>query len=385
MSFDRVLEEAKKYVKELLPNEVKEFLLKGNVTLIDVREESEIVSGYIEGSILIPRSVLEQKIFNLITDYNQIIITYSQSGIRSLLAAKTLFDLGYNKVFSMYGGFNQWKKEGNSYSLNSKADLSPEQLIRYGKQILLPEVGVDGQVKLMNSKVLVIGTGGLGSACLYYLSASGVGNLGIVDDSKVDLSNLHRQILHKTKNIGKLSVDSAKETIKELNPDINVITYNTRINGENILSIIKDYDLIIDGTDNLPSKYLINDACYFLKKPYLYGGIFKFDGQVSIFDTKNNTACLRCLYSNPQRRLGNCNEGGVLGPLAGIIGNIQAMQAIKFLIGKGKILSGKLLIYDSFNISLYVFSIKKDENCELCGKKTIKTLEYNEDLICKDN
>jgi len=315
MTFQKIIDEAKKYVKELTPLEVKDLRYKQNIILIDVREENEILSGYIEGSLLIPRSFLEQKIFNIVTDYNQPIVVYSQTGIRSLLAAKTLIELGYKNVFSMYGGFNQWKKEGNVYYINPKPDLNSEQIVRYSKQILLPEIDLEGQLKLINSKVLVIGVGGIGSACLYYLAGAGIGKLGIVDDSKVDISSLHRQILHKTKNIGCFSVDSAKETINELNPDVEVFTYNTKINENNIIDIIKEYDLIVDSTDNLATKYLINDACYFLQKPYLYGSIFGFDGQISIFDTKNNTACLRCLYSSRKMKFSNSNKKESLGPL----------------------------------------------------------------------
>lgn len=379
MNFDKILENARKYVIELIPAEVNKLILEKDVVLIDVREQNEIVSGYIENSILIPRGLLEQKIFKLVTDFNKKMILYSNKGVRSLLAAKTLIDLGYVNVFSMHGGIEECKKQGYKYLINLKQDLTAEQKIRYSKQILLPEISIDGQIKLMNSKILVIGTGGLASSCLYYLASAGIGTIGIVDYKKVDLSNLYKEILYNTNDIGKDSVETAKEVLNNLNPDINIITYNIQINNENILNIIKDYDLIIDGTDNIPTKYLINDACYFSNKPYLYASIFKFDGHIILFDTKNNTACLRCLYSSNQNKFGDCEKEGVLGSLAGIIGSIQATEAIKFILNKGKLLLGKLLIYDSFSTNFYNFHIRKNDLCKLCGLKTIKNLEYNKE------
>jgi len=249
-------------------------------------------------------------------------------------------------------------------------DFSEEQIERYSRHILLSEVGVEGQEKLLNSKVLIIGTGGLGAPAAMYLAAAGIGTIGLVDGDVVDLSNLQRQIIHQTKDVGKLKVLSGKATINELNPDVNVITYNEFATSENILNIIKDqdYDFIIDGTDNFAAKFLINDACVLANLPFSHAGIIRFQGQLTTYIPDNNTPCYRCIFQTPpEGMVPTCREAGVLGVMGGVVGTLQATEAIKYILGLGQTLAGYLLTYDGLKMEFKKIKINHNKKCGVCG------------------
>jgi adenylyltransferase/sulfurtransferase len=293
----QMVEEAKKDIQEFTPEEVQQRLAqKENFVLLDVRDQDEYRAGYIPGATYVSRGMLEFSIENLVPDKDQEIVAYCAGGLRSVLAAKALKEMGYQKVSSMIGGFNRWKQHG--YAITKPRLYTPEQIERYSRHFMLPEVGEEGQTKLLNAKVLLAGAGGLGSPAAYYLAASGVGTLGIIDADVVDITNLQRQILHSTTDIGKPKVQSAKETITALNPDVQVIPYNERLTADNIQDIIKDFDIVVDGCDNFPTRYLINDACVLAGKPLVHGSIFQFEGQATVFLPKEGP-CYRCLYPTP--------------------------------------------------------------------------------------
>jgi adenylyltransferase/sulfurtransferase len=270
---------------------------KGPVVLLDIREEEEIAQGYIEGATFIPQSHLEQQVEILLDDKDAPVVVYCAGGIRSLAAANILREKGYTQVFSMAKGFNGWRAAG--YEIVSDSELTPDQLTRYSRHLLLKEVGAEGQSQLLKANVLLVGAGGLGCPAGLYLAAAGVGTLGIIDSDKVDLTNLQRQILHRTSDVGRPKTESAKEAIGRMNPDVKVVTYQERLTHQNALEIFGDYDLIVDGSDNFPTKYLVNDACFFSGKPYVYGGVFQFEGQASVFSPKEGGPCLRCLFPEP--------------------------------------------------------------------------------------
>ncbi len=377
-TLSEIIKETKQSIAKIFPVNVNNKIKTNEqFILVDVREKDEVSQGYIKGSINIPRGSLEIKIEGVIPERDTPIIVYCASGVRSAMATKTLKEMGYKNVLSMTGGFTKWKEEKLDFVKDEIFNFTPEQVSRYSRQVLLPEVSEKGQINLLKSKVLIVGAGGLGSPVGYYLAAAGVGTLGVVDADKVDLSNLHRQILHSTSNVGKPKVLSAKESINRLNPDVNVVTYEDRLTSENAIEIISQYNLVIDGTDNFATKYLINDACYFTGKPNIYGSIFKFEGQLTVFDTKYDSPCYRCLFPTPPspELSPSCSEVGVLGVLSGVVGTLQAVEAIKLILGKGESLMGKLLIYDSLNTSFRNLKIKKDNQCSLCGdNKTITEL-----------
>jgi len=270
---------------------------KEPVVLLDIREEGEIAQGHIGGATFIPQSRLEREVETLLPDKHAPVVVYCAGGIRSLPAAKMLREKGYTQVFSMAKGFNGWRTAG--YGIVSDSELTPDQLTRYSRHLLLKEVGTEGQSLLLKAKVLLVGAGGLGCPVGLYLAAAGVGTLGIIDSDKVDLSNLQRQILHRTSDVGRPKTESAKEAIGRMNPDVKVATYQERLTAQNALDIFGDYDIIIDGSDNFPTKYLVNDACFFAGKPYVYGGVFQFEGQASVFFPKDGGPCLRCLFPEP--------------------------------------------------------------------------------------
>ena len=279
-------------------DEVHRLLQRGDqVILLDVREKEEIALGYIKGAIFIPRGLLEEKAQSLLTEKDLPIVAYCAAGVRSLLAAKTLKGLGYGKVLSMAEGFDGWR--GAGYEVATDSELTPDQLTRYSRHLLLKEVGEEGQVKLLKAKVLLVGAGGLGCPAALYLAAAGVGTLGIIDADKVDLTNLQRQVLHGTADVGRPKTESAKEAIHRINPDVKVLTYQERLTPQNAIEIFQDYDVILDGSDNFPTKFLVNDACYFTGKPNIYGGVFQFEGQASVFFPKEGGPCLRCLFPEP--------------------------------------------------------------------------------------
>ncbi len=294
----KALEEKHKDISEISIQEVNRLLKKGErVTLLDVREKEELALGYLKNSIFIPRVHLREKAEALLPDKQAFIIIYCAAGVRSILAAKTLKEMGYSKVFSMREGIEGWKKAG--YEVASDNGLTSEQLSRYSRHILLKEVGLEGQKRLLEAKVLLVGAGGLGCPAALYLAAAGVGTLGIIDSDVVDLTNLQRQILHRTRDVGRPKTESAKEALQRINPDINVITYQERLTSENAIKIFQDYDIIVDGSDNFPTKYLVNDAAFFTGKPFVFGGVFQFEGQASIFAPMQGGPCLRCLFPEP--------------------------------------------------------------------------------------
>jgi molybdopterin/thiamine biosynthesis adenylyltransferase/rhodanese-related sulfurtransferase len=289
---------ARKEGSEISVEETHQLLQKKEpMVLLDIREKEEITFGYIGGATFLRQGLLNEAVENLLPDKNVPVVVYCAGGIRSLAAAKLMREMGYSQVFSMTKGINGWKEAG--YEVVSDSELTPDQLSRYSRHLMLQEVGMEGQVQLLKSKVLLIGAGGLGCPAALYLAAAGVGTLGIIDSDKVDLTNLQRQVLHGTSDVGKLKTESAKEAIGRINPDVKVVTYPERLTSQNALEIFKDYDVILDGSDNFPTKYLVNDAAFFTGKPYVYGGVFQFEGQASVFFPKEGGPCLRCLFPEP--------------------------------------------------------------------------------------
>jgi len=347
--------------------------------LIDVREKDEWTEGYIPGARWISRGFLEQRIEDQVPERSAEIVVYCAGGTRSAFAAKTLEELGYSDVVSMAGGFGRWKNEGRNWVTPNT--LSPEQRDRYGRHILLPEVGEAGQQKLLESRVLLLGAGGLGSPAALYLAAAGVGTIGIIDMDVVDASNLQRQILHNMDRIGERKVDSAKKTLTAMNPDVNVVTYDVRLGADNVVGIFKDYDVILDGTDNFPTRYLVNDASLKVGVPVVHGSIFRFDGMVSVYKPHDGP-CYRCQVPEPPPAdmAPSCSEAGVLGVLPGIIGSIQAMETIKLLLGLGEPLVGRLLAYDAIDESFRTYKVPRDPECAACSidPEQLVIAEYDE-------
>ncbi|MCZ7535172.1 MAG: molybdopterin-synthase adenylyltransferase MoeB [Acidimicrobiia bacterium] len=353
----------------------------GTAIFLDVRELDEFEQGMIPGTVFIPRGHLESQVEAKIPDRDAEIVIYCAAGIRSVFAAKTLTELGYKNVTSMSGGFGRWKNEGRAWV--TPAVLSPEQRTRYHRHILLPEVGEAGQQKLLESRVLLLGAGGLGSPAALYLAAAGVGTLGIVDMDIVDASNLQRQILHNVDRVGDRKVDSAKKTLTALNPDVDVVTYDVRFGADNVLDIIDGYDVVVDGTDNFPTRFLLNDAALMKRIPVVHGSIFRFEGQVTVFQPYEGP-CYRCLLPEPPppELAPSCAEAGVLGVLPGIIGSVQALEAIKILLGLGDPLVGRLLAYDALDQSFRTFKVRRDPSCPACADGAeIVIAEYDEHCL----
>ena len=357
-TFRDLLSAAKAEITEVTTDSAADHIAAG-YTVLDVREPDEYQEGAIEGAIHIPRGHLESQIENRITDKSTPVVVYCAGGVRSAFAARTMQELGYESVESMAGGFGRWKDEGRPWK--QPVSLNPEQMNRYKRHLLLPEVGVEGQVKLLDSKVLLLGAGGLGSPAALYLAAAGVGTLGIVDMDEVDASNLQRQILHNIDRIGDRKVDSAKKTLTALNPDVNVVTYDTRLSADNILDIIAGYDVIVDGADNFPSRYLLNDASVKLGIPVVHGSIFRFEGMVSVFHPTQGPTYRDMVPEPPPAELApSCAEAGVLGMLPGLVGTIQAIETVKVLLGLGDALIGRILSVDTTEMEFRVFNLKPD-------------------------
>jgi sulfur-carrier protein adenylyltransferase/sulfurtransferase len=375
-SYRDLLKSAKASIREVTPEDAEARL--GEATFLDCRELDEWEQGAIPGAVFIPRGHLESKVENQLTDREKPVIIYCAAGNRSAFAAQTLEQLGYRDVVSMTGGFGRWKNEGRPWM--TPAALNPEQRNRYHRHILLPEVGEEGQQKLLEAKVLLLGAGGLGSPAALYLAAAGVGTLGIVDMDVVDASNLQRQILHNIERVGERKVDSAKKTLTALNPDVNVVTYDVRFGADNILEILDGYDVVVDGTDNFPTRYLLNDASLLKRIPVVHGSIFRFEGQVTVFDPYNGP-CYRCLLPEPPppELAPSCAEAGVLGVLPGIVGSIQALEAMKVILGLGEPLRGRLLAYDALEESFRTFKVRRDPKCPACGENAqIVIAEYDD-------
>jgi molybdopterin/thiamine biosynthesis adenylyltransferase/rhodanese-related sulfurtransferase len=372
-----LLNAAKAEIREIDPNDVAARL--DHFTLLDVREPDEYEQGAVPGAVHLPRGNLEFSVEGRLPDKNAPIAVYCAGGVRSAFATKTLQDLGYSDVVSIIGGFNKWKDEGLTWT--TPRVLSADQRNRYQRHLLLPEVGEKGQQRLLDSKVLLLGAGGLGSPAALYLAAAGVGTIGIIDMDVVDSSNLQRQILHNVDRIGMRKVDSAKMTLTAMNPDVNVRTYDTRLGAENVLDIIDGYDVIVDGTDNFPTRYLVNDAALVKNIPVVHGSIFRFEGQVTVFSPYVGP-CYRCMIPEPPppELAPSCAEAGVLGVLPGIVGSIQAIETIKLLLDLGDPLVGRLLTYDSMDESFRTFKVRRDPACPACGENAgpIVIAEYDD-------
>lgn len=379
-SFKDLMEEARRDVPEWSIDQVKQHLSNAAAAVVvDVREKEEYREGHLAGAVSLPRGFLELRVEQAIPDKTTPIIAYCAGGTRSLLAGKILKDMGYQDVVSMTGGFGAWKGAGNPWKADRQ--FGSEQLTRYSRHFLLPEVGEEGQAKLLDAKVLLIGAGGLGSPTAYYLAAAGIGTIGIVDHDTVDLSNLQRQILHNNDRIGMPKVESARLTLTGLNPDVNVIGYQERLSSENVMRLFADYDVIVDGCDNFPTRYLVNDACVFLGKPNVHGSIFQFEGQASVF-YPGKGPCYRCLFPEPPPpgAAPSCAEAGVLGVLPGLVGCVQALETIKLVLGVGNPLIGRMVYFDTLSMELRIHKLRKDPNCPVCGEHaTIKELiDYEE-------
>ncbi len=371
-AFRDIVIRARQQVSEWSPAQVNEALVHRKqadeeFVLIDVREKVEWNEGYISGAVHVPRGHLESRIEEVVSDKAKKVILYCAGGVRSLMAGTTLQQMGYSDVISMAGGFGQWK--GAGYQFVSPRTLTDAQAKRYSRHVLIPEVGEEGQWKLLDSRVLFIGAGGLGSPCALYLAAAGVGTIGIIDADIVDDSNLQRQILHNTERIGKYKAESARETIKALNPDIHVMTFIERLDETNVRQLVAEYDIIIDGTDNFPTRYLLNDAALLANKPVVHGSVFRFEGQVTIFKPYDGP-CYRCLYPEPPpvALAPSCAEAGVLGVLPGIIGILQATEALKLLLAIGDPLVGRLLTYDALAGEFHELRLFRDPKCPACGE-----------------
>ena len=339
----------------------------GGVAVVNVRESDEIAQGHLPGAKLVPRGFLESRIEGAVPDRTQHVVLYCASGNRSALAAKTLTDLGYENVESMTGGIALWKDRG--YKVEVPRKITAEQRERYSRHMLVPEIGAEGQYKLLDAKVLLLGAGGLGSPTALYLAAAGVGTIGIVDDDVVDLSNLQRQVIHTTDRIGIPKVDSAEITMKALNPDVNVVKYETRIDASNIMEIIEGYDVIVDGVDNFPTRYLLNDATVRLKIPVVSASILGFDGQLSVFAPYEGP-CYRCLYPvpPPAELAPSCGANGVLGVLPGTMGLLQATEVVKLVVGAGEPLIGRLLLYEALGATFTELKVRRDPECAICSR-----------------
>ena len=362
-SFRELLQQAKAQIREV-DTAAGEQLLADGWTLLDVREPDEYEQGAIAGSVHIPRGQLESSIENRVADRSTPLVAMCAGGVRSAFAAVTLEQMGYTDAVSMDGGFNKWKDEGRAWQ--RPRTLSPEQRNRYQRHLLVPEVGEDGQLKLLDAKVLLLGAGGLGSPAALYLAAAGVGTIGIIDMDVVDESNLQRQILHNLDRVGDRKVDSAKKTLTALNPDVNVVTYDTRLGADNIMDILDGYDVVVDGADNFPSRYLLNDASVKLGIPVVHGSIFRFEGQVTVFDPRNGPTYRDMLPEPPPPEMApSCAEAGVLGVLPGIVGSVQALEALKLILGVGDSLRGRLVAFDALEMSFREFRLRADPSNEV--------------------
>lgn len=352
-------------IEEIAPREAYEELQRGEAKLIDTREPHEHAETRIEGGTLIPPAFVAERIAGSAAKDDRVILQ-CRSGARSAAAAEVLAELGYTNLANMTGGILAWEAEG--LPVASDSALTAEQRERYSRHTLMPEVGVDGQVKLLNAKVLLLGAGGLGAPTALYLAAAGIGKIGLVDDDVVDLSNLQRQVIHSMDTVGTPKTSSARKTIEALNPDVEVVEHNFRLDASNILDVIADYDIIVDGADNFPVRYLLNDASVRLKKPVVSASILSFDGQISTF-VPYEGPCYRCLYPTPPppELAPSCSANGVLGVMVGQMGTLQANEVVKLVLGIGEPLIGRLLLYDALGTRFTELKVRRDPECPICG------------------
>ena len=378
-----ILDEARASIKQIDIDEARRMIDQPGTVLIDVRESDEWRQGHIPQAVAIPRGFLELRVEEKVPDHHTPVILQCASGTRSLLAARTLSELGYDKVYNLTGGFNAWKDRGLPWTADR--NFTADEIARYSRHFVIPEVGEKGQAKLLDSKVLILGTGALGSPTALYLAAAGVGTIGLVDFDVVDLSNLQRQIIHTTDRVGMLKTESAQKSINALNPAIRVIRHDVRLSSENVMEIVKNYDVVINCGDNFPTRYLINDACVFAKKPLVDGAIFRFEGNATVFNPAAGGPCYRCLYPEPAPpdMAPSCAEAGVLGALPGVIGSIEALEAIKLLIGAGKSLAGKMVYFDTLSADyVRVLKIRRNPECPVCSDHPTQTTLIDYEAFC---
>ena len=367
-SYRELLTQVKAEIAEIGAAEARDRAAADGPVFLDVREQDEWQEGHIPGAVHIPRSNLESRVEGLLPDRESELVVYCAVGARSAFAAKSLGELGYTNVVSLAGGFTDWKRNG--FDVVTTKGLTGPQRARYSRHLLIPEVGEAGQQRLLESRVLLIGAGGLGSPASLYLAAAGVGTIGIVDADVVDDSNPQRHIVHSTESLGEPKVLSAQRTIEALNPDVKVVPFQERLTSENVERILADgWDVIVDGADNFPTRYLVNDASVWHGIPVVHGSIYRFEGQVTVFKP-NEGPCYRCLFPQPPppELAPSCAEGGVLGVLPGIIGSIQASETLKLLIGAGDSLQGRLLLFDALATSFDEVSVRRDPDCPVCGE-----------------
>ena len=380
-SFRDLLAQAKSQIVEIDTAAAQKRIEEGNLVVLDVREPDEYEQGALPNALHIPRGHLEAQIEGRAVDRDQTIVVYCAGGVRSAFAAQTLQELGYTDVLSVAGGFGKWKDEGREW--RQPVTLTPDQRNRYQRHLLLPEVGIEGQAKLLGAKVLMLGAGGLGSPAALYLAAAGVGTIGIVDMDEVDASNLQRQILHNMDRIGERKVESARQTIAKLNPDVKVNTYDVRLTAENIIEIMTGYDVVVDGADNFPSRYLLNDASVKLGIPVVHGSIFRFEGMVSVFHPLRGPTYRDMVPEPPPAEFApSCAEAGVLGVLPGIIGSIQALETIKIILDLGDPLIGRILSVDTTEMSFRVFKLRPDPTNQVTGENRDRIEVRDLDGLC---
>ena len=367
-NYRELLQQVKAEIDEIDVSRARELLAEAEAAAVDVRERDEWVEGHIPGAVHIPRGSLEGRIENAVPDRSQAIVVYCSGGSRSAFAARTLEELGYENVASLAGGFTDWKRNGFPFELPQTLDEAKRR--RYSRHLLIPEVGEQGQQKLLDSRVLLIGAGGLGSPAGLYLAAAGIGTIGIVDDDAVDETNLQRQIVHSTERLGVSKADSAKRTIEALNPDVTVEVFKERLTSDNVDRILGEgWDVIVDGADNFPTRYLLNDASVWHRIPVVHGSIFRFEGQATVFKPHEGP-CYRCLFPQPPppELAPSCAEGGVLGVLAGVIGSLQTNEALKLALGIGEPLVGRLLMFDALAGTFTEITLRRDPDCPVCGE-----------------
>lgn len=379
-TYKELMDEAREAVTEVTVDDVKARLENGQrPVLLDVREREEYREGHLEGALALPRGFMEMRVEEAVPDKSAPVVAYCAGGVRSLIAARTLKEMGYTDVSSMAGGYTAWKNAG--YDWVADRQFSQEQLTRYARHFTLPEVGEAGQAKLLDAKVLCVGAGGLGSPVAFYLAAAGVGTLGLVDHDTVDMSNLQRQILHTNDRVGMPKVESAQMTLNALNPDVNVVQFKERLSSENVRRIIGDFDIVVNGCDNFPTRYLINDACIMAEKLLVDGSIFQFEGQVTVIDPHDGP-CYRCLFPEPPPpgAAPSCAEAGVLGVLPGLVGCMQALEVIKLILDAGRPLVGRMMHFDTLSSEIRVLKLRKDPNCLVCSEnpKITELIDYEE-------
>jgi sulfur-carrier protein adenylyltransferase/sulfurtransferase len=367
-SYRELLREVKGEIEEIDASRARELISQDSPTIVDVREQHEWDEGHLPDAVHVPRGSLESRIEGTVPDKSTPVLVYCAAGNRSAFAAKTLAELGYEHVVSLAGGFTDWKRNGFPFEVPQALDEAKRR--RYSRHLLIPEVGEEGQIRLLESRVLLIGAGGLGSPASLYLAAAGVGTLGIVDDDAVDETNLQRQIVHSTERLGDSKAESAKRTVEALNPDVTVKVFRERLTSDNVDRILGEgWDVIVDGADNFPTRYLLNDASVWHGIPVVHGSIFRFEGQTTVFKPHEGP-CYRCLFPQPPppELAPSCAEGGVLGVLPGIIGSLQANEALKLTLGIGEPLVGRLLMFDALEGTFTEIELRRDPDCPVCGE-----------------